>query len=470
VRRLPALGLLLVSAAAIAARRPDVFTRPQFWAEDGMEWYARAYNEPWLANLLAPYGGYLQLVPRLVGIASQLVPFSRAPLLMAIVALAVQSIAPVFLITDRFAWAVPRRAVRILLAMIVIAVPNLMEVHVNLTNVHVHLGFLALLVVIAEPRGERAWRVFDVAVLLLSGFSGPFCLLLSPVAAVAWWHRRDRWSLVRLCCVAVPALIQLMELSPRATPPSDPTSRGFAIRAPFTPDGATPTNLLRIFGGQIVAGALLGWHVYVGLYAGAFAAHPWLPLLLGLLGVAFLARAARVTDNFALRLLLLYATLHLSAGLASPIIIGDRPPWELLAIPGAGQRYYYTMTLAFLATLVWTVAADPRHAMRVGAALLLVLATSVGVYGDWQLPPREDFDFPAQAERFAQSPAGEVVRIPTPPTPFAMVLVRGCEEPYVPVVREGLDRSVVGEAETTVNPRRERRLRSRRACPDRSGG
>lgn len=454
VRRLPALGLLLVSAAAIAARRPDVFTRPQFWAEDGMEWYARAYNEPGLANVLAPYGGYLQLVPRLVGLASQLVPFSRAPLLMAIVALAFQAIAPVFLISDRFAWAVPSRAVRILLAMTVIAVPNLMEVHVNLTNVHVHLAFLALLVVIAEPRDERAWRVFDVAVLLLSGFSGPFCLLLAPVAAVAWWRRRDRWSFVRLWCVAVPALIQLGELSPRATPPSDPTSRGFAIRAPFTPDGATPTNLLRIFGGQIVAGALLGWHVYVKLYAGPFAAHPWLPLLLGLLGLAFLARAAWVTDSFALRLLLLYATLHLSAGLASPIIIGDRPPWELLAIPGAGQRYYYTMTLAFLATLLWTAAADPRRTMRAVAALLLVLAASVGVYGDWQLPPRQDLDFPAQAARLARSPAGKEVHIPIPPAPFEMVLIRGCEEPYVPV----------------VNPERERRLRSRRACPDRSGG
>lgn len=451
MRSLPALGLLLASAAAIAVRRPDVFTRAQFWAEDGMEFYARAYNEPGLALILTPYGGYLQVFPRLVGLASQLVPFADAPLLIAIVALGVQAIAPALLVTDRFAWAVPSRAVRILLAMTIVAAPNLMEVHVNATNGHVHLAFLASLILLAEPRPSRAWRAFDVGFLLLSGFSGPFCLLLLPVAAVAWWHRRDRWSLVRLGCVALPALVQLAVLSPRSSPPTDSTSRGFAIRAPLTPHGATPGNLLRLFGGQIVTGALLGWHSYVALYAGAFAAHPWLPALLGLLGIAFLARAAWMTDSFALRLLLLYATLHMSAGLASPIIIGDRPLWELLALPGAGQRYYYTMTLAFLATLLWTLACDPRYAMRAIAGALLALALLVGVPRDWQLPPREDLDFPAQVERLARSPAGKVVRVPILPATFEMVLVRGCEEPDVPV----------------VNPERARRLRSRRACPDR---
>ncbi len=122
MRRLTAAGLLLASAAAIASRRPDVFSAPQFWAEDGFEWYARAYNDPGIANLIAPYGGYLQLFPRIAGWLSQAVPFAQAPLLMAILALAVQAIAPVFLLTDRFAGVVPSRAVRWILAILVIAV------------------------------------------------------------------------------------------------------------------------------------------------------------------------------------------------------------------------------------------------------------------------------------------------------------------------------------------------------------
>ncbi len=451
VRRFTALGLLVASAAAIAARRPDVFTLPQFWAEDGMEWYARAYNEPGLAGLLAPYGGYLQLYPRIAGWLCQLVPFASAPLLIALLALCVQAIAPVFLLTDRFAWAVPSRTLRCVLATVVIAAPNLMEVHANVSNSQVHLAFLAFLVLLAEPAETRVWKAFDAFFLLLSGFSGPFCLLLWPVAVVAWWHRRDRWSVVRVLCVALPAFVQAALLSPFAPLPSNPTSRGVVIRTPLSPYGATPGNLLRIFGGQIVVGGLAGWHVYVGLHDGVFAAHPWLPALIGLAGTAFLARAAWVTGSFALRLLLLYATLHMAAGLASPIIIGDRPLWEMLAMPGAGQRYWYTMTLAFLATVVWTAVADPRTPLRALAGVALVVLVLSGIRGDWSLPPHQDLAFAAQAERLAAAPAGKIVRIPIPPAPMEMVLIRGCEEPRLPV----------------VNPERARLLRSRRACPDR---
>lgn len=451
MRRLPAIGLLLVVAVAIAARRPDVFTEPQFWAEDGMEWYARAYNEPGLLHLVAPYGGYMQLFPRLAGLLAQAVPFAVAPLLMAVLSIGVQSIAPVVLLSDPFAWAVPRRAVRFVLALLVVAAPNLMEVHANATNGQVHLAFLAFLILLAEPREGRGWRTFDAGFLLLSGFSGPFCLLLLPVAVLAWWHWRDRWSLVRLGCVLVPTLVQGVLLSPLGSPLSVPVSHGLVARTPRSPFGATPGNLLRIYGGQIVVGTLGGWQVYVGLHAGAFATHPWLPAILGLAGIAFVARAAWTADSTALRLLLLYATLHVAAGLASPIIFGPRLLWEMLAEPGAGQRDWYTMIVAFLATLVWTAAADPRRGMRVLGAALLAVSVASAIRGDWRLPPREDFGFVAQAERLASSPPGKIVRIAIPPAPNEMRLIRGCEEPRVQV----------------VSPERARRLRSRRACPDR---
>ena len=440
---------LAASASAIAVRRPDVFTRPQFWAEDGFEWYARAYNEPGVANLVRSYGGYLQVFPRFAGLASQQVALAEAPLLMAALALLVQMIAPVFLLSERFAWAVPRRWQRGVLALLLVAAPNLMEVHVNVTNGQVHLALLAFLVLLAAPRASLAWRGFDVAVLLLSGFSGPFCLLLLPVAVLCWWQRRDAWTGVRLLAVLLPFLIQGAALAPRATPPSSTTSPGFVLRAPHSPHGATVGNLLDIFGGQIVVGSLTGVWTYARLHAGLFAEHPWLPAAIGAAGLAFLARAAWVTTSFALRLLLLFATLHMAAGLTSPIILGDRPLWEMLALPGAGQRYYYSMTLAFLATLVWTIALDRRRAMRVLAGTLLAVLAVVGIPGDFFLPPRPDLDFPAQARAFAGKPPGKLGRFRIPPEPSTMVLVRGCEPPHVP-----------------LKPRQEARLRARRACPE----
>jgi hypothetical protein len=434
VRPASVIALLAVSAGAIAVRRPDVFTRPQFWAEDGMVWFALAYNEPGMDGLLRPYGGYVQTFPRLAGILCQLVDVASAPLLMALLALGIQMVAPVFLLSDRFAWAVPRPVTRVALAVLLVAVPNLMEVHVNVTNSQVQLGILALLVLLAESRASRAWRAFDVGCLLLSGLSGPFCVLLLPAAALCWWHWRDRWSALRLLCVLAPALLQAtVLLAPRGALPVLNTSAGMGVRSPLTSHGATLENLLAIFGGHIVVGGVAGLGEYARLHAGAFAEHPWLPVAIGLAGVLFLARAAWVTTSFALRMLLLFATLHMAAGLSSPIIFGDRPLWVLLQIPGAGQRYYYSMILAFLATIVWTVAADPRPAARGLAVALLVVLVTVGIPRDFVLPPRADHDFPAHAARLAASPPGTRVRIPIPPAPMDMVLIRDCEPPHVPL-------------------------------------
>src|SRR5690606_9686913 len=196
-------------AALIVARTPDALFTPQFWAEDGCEWYARAHNSGALRSLVQPFGGYLQTYPRLVGILSVALGLRHAPLVMALCALAVQAIVPAFLMSSRFESVVPGRLRRLALALVLLTAPNLYEVHLNVSNSHVHLALLAFLVVIAPPAASRGWRAFDVGVLLLSGVSGPFCVLLLPVAVVAWLHDRERWSRVRLLCVLVPALVPL---------------------------------------------------------------------------------------------------------------------------------------------------------------------------------------------------------------------------------------------------------------------
>ncbi len=79
----------LIAAFAIALpliflRDPSLFTRPQFWAEDGKVWYAQAYSQGWLYSLFQPLNGYLSILPRLGAGAALLVPFRWAPLVMAL--------------------------------------------------------------------------------------------------------------------------------------------------------------------------------------------------------------------------------------------------------------------------------------------------------------------------------------------------------------------------------------------------
>ena len=61
----PPLGITLAACAAVlAARRPEMFSNPQFWAEDSTVFYHGAYTRGATA-IFEPYASYLHLVPRL---------------------------------------------------------------------------------------------------------------------------------------------------------------------------------------------------------------------------------------------------------------------------------------------------------------------------------------------------------------------------------------------------------------------
>lgn len=64
----------------IVSRRPSSLTNPQFWAEDGRNWYADAFNHGILYSLTTPEAGYFQTFSRLTAIASLSVPLAYAPL------------------------------------------------------------------------------------------------------------------------------------------------------------------------------------------------------------------------------------------------------------------------------------------------------------------------------------------------------------------------------------------------------
>ena len=95
------------------------------------------------------------------------------------------------------------------LAALYVAMPNTREIHIVATNTQWHLALAALLVAFASS--PRTWRgrVFDIAVLLVAAFSGPFCILLAPIVLLFWWLRRQPWSLLIFALVSLAACIQI---------------------------------------------------------------------------------------------------------------------------------------------------------------------------------------------------------------------------------------------------------------------
>lgn len=397
---LPALLALYAGfALMLLARNPAALLHPEFWAEDGWVWYPDAYLYG-LQSFAVPLAGYLQTLPRLVGWLAQPFPLLWAPALFALASLLVQALPPLFLVSSRMADAWPDTRGRCLFALLWLALPNTREVHVNLTNAQWHLSTLAFLVLLSRP--PRSWpgRALDGAVLALSGLSGPFCIVLAPVAAWMAHVRRDRASLLRAAAVLAAAAVQGALVA--AT---------IGERAPANL-GAGPRLLARIVSEQVVLGAILG----EGSMSALTALEAWetnvLPLLAAAAAAA-LAVAALVRGSQALRLAVLSATLLFAAALSHPQINFDGPQWPSMQIPGAGQRYYYVPMLAWLAVLFSLAGSGIWWRRTVGTVLLGYAA--IGVWSDWRIVPHPPSGFAALARTFDAAPPGTEMAFPFPP-------------------------------------------------------
>ena len=300
----------ILGAVLTVSRRPDSIFHAQFWAEDGLRWYANAYNWGWVQATFTSAGGYYQTLSRLTAALSLAVDLRYAPLVYNVVALVVQVLPAAFLATPRFSRAIPDFRIRLLLAFLYIGLPNSYELHVNITNAMTHLGLLAALVLLAEPSKRLGWRVFDVSVLALAGLSGPFAIALTPVAFLRWMTgRTDRWRLVVFLVVLACAAIQAFSVLA-----AGPSAR------PHGPLGATAHGFMAIVAGNVFAGAVIGLFHYTQVFAQAWW-NPYSPVLrvTFLIGMAVFAYAA-IRGTLELRLFILFAWIMLIGALLTPVL------------------------------------------------------------------------------------------------------------------------------------------------------
>ena len=127
----------LLFGIVLFVRCPATLLHPEFWAEDGVIWYADAYSAGW-HSLFFPQNGYLQTISRLLALSAQGLPLLWAPGLFAAAALIVQIVAATFLVSARMSQVWPSLWGRILFAFIYVALPNSFETHLNLTNAQWH--------------------------------------------------------------------------------------------------------------------------------------------------------------------------------------------------------------------------------------------------------------------------------------------------------------------------------------------
>jgi hypothetical protein len=408
-----------LAVVAIVLRKPDAVFHAQFYIEDGDHWYANAHEHGLLSALTVTHRGYYVLVQAVGGALAALFPLAQAPLVMALYGIAIDALPAVVVASSRFAAAVPSRSLRLFLAFVVVAAPNAWTNMGSTTNAMWYLALAACLVIAATPPATRAWKVFDVAVVTMSGLSGPFAIMLAPVAAVKWRLRREGWTLTLLIVTVVAALVQAASvlLSPRGDPMAY---------------GGDAVTVGEIFVKRVVYEALFG---QVGGYAimtgawPAFWSHPATLAAAGLAGVAIIAYAL-VRGPLELKLLMLFAGLILAATL---VYAGDAKPgeqwWPILMSASNGNRYFLIPAIAFLFVCVWLATRKPLAVRTTGIALVAV-AIVLGIRLDWREPPYPDFEFAAAVRNYQAARPGEKVVIMTLPDRF-MTLTKKAGEGVV---------------------------------------
>jgi hypothetical protein len=180
------IAACFVAALCVISRQPGALLHPQFYAEDGTVWFAEAYNKGWLHSLWIPYTGYFQTLPRLAAGFALFWPLPLAPLAMNLVGFVIQLLpVPVLLSSRLRTWG--NLMFRSTLAAAYLVLPNSREVNVVVTEAQWHLALVAILLLLARQPRTKFAAVFDAAVFVLCGVTGPFCFFHLIVASIGVW-------------------------------------------------------------------------------------------------------------------------------------------------------------------------------------------------------------------------------------------------------------------------------------------
>lgn len=388
-----------VAFLIIVSRRSDALLNPQFWAEDGKVWFADAYNYGIIYSFLTPVAGYYQTISRLVAVVTQIFPFAYAPLIFNLTAIFAKILIVNFILSQRLSNLIPSIVGRALIAFVYLALPHSHETNANLTNVQWHLALLSFLIIIAPPGKTMLWKIFDVAAISISALSGPFCLLLLPIAAIKWSKTRDNWTIILFLILAVGAIIQISSILTTERPSQQPLGANFGL-------------FLKIIGGHLFVSSIVG----EGLYTKMISFSLWKDgsaILVNLVGFGLLVYTF-IKANLELRLLIIFSVMIVFGGLVSPAVSSEVPQWTVMWLPFYGIRYWMIPIFCFLISLVFLAENAKASLFRYVSIALLALAP-VGIAFDWSYPKFKELEFQKYAAELENAPVGQEVFIPINP-------------------------------------------------------
>jgi hypothetical protein len=386
---------------ALVSRSPDLLLRARFFAEDGQTFYQQAHELGFARSIFLPYAGYLHLFPRLIAGLSLWLPLFYVPLFFDIVALTIQGITAVYICSPRMRKTGPLR-LRVVVAFLYLGLPHIGEVWGRLTNSQWHMAVLSFLILIAAAPQSRMGTWFDRVALALGALTGPFSILLLPIALVAAIFRRSSRTVINLAIVGLGALVQAITMLIHGRPEA----------------------------GELGASFPLLFHLLVRWLFLTVLPHPWHvgPVLWDVGYFLFVVAVAVLVwivwkGSFEVRCTLLLGAIVAAASLASPIIVNRGEQWPVM-LSGAGERYWFIPRVAIALAGLW-VAAQPFSKWARAAGVLAMAALVLFCVKGWHIAQWPGTHFRTYVHVYNGLPIGSALRIPIDPPPsWSMQITR----------------------------------------------
>lgn len=404
---------VVLSILALHYRKPDAFTRPQFWAEDGLIFFGQCYLTD-IESIFTTHAGYLHLIPRIITwVTFHTVSFEHTPLAYNIASLLL------FLGLVAFIWFRTKSDAftRFYMILTLSLVPVGNEIVLTITNAQWYLNLFIPLIFLTGY--NKKYFVYDGVLLFLVALTGPFSVIYFPIiCAIVWYRSRtyglwknERWLFFVYMLAAVIQLVALALATTRV-----PNSWGVMERITHAPrllylQLTNPLGIPKYY-------EEIHWKLFV-------------VLLLGLLGWIFLCWRKFTREKNATPLFFIVAAV---VSVAANIYVLAPDMWAFLNPISNGMRYFFCPCVLFLwSVLAYTVApaqttetpgkkekAIPMPLLRnIGLLLLFTYYTIMMVK---TIPPfiLEDLNWPEQAKKLENFHKGRI-EIPINPRPINVV-------------------------------------------------
>ena len=208
VSRTEKLLLLLGYTALVLARMPHVVISGRLWAEEGNVYLANAWNYGWWGAIAAIHEDYFNLPATLATLlAVHLAPLREAPHITVAVALGIQLLPPLLLLTSGLVWL--RDRLPLVAALLLVLTPPLSsEVWLNSITSHFHM-MVAVAIILAAPVRGGAIGVLRGAVLLAAPLCGPGSIFAAPLFVLRALRDRSWGRAGQAALICAASLVQM---------------------------------------------------------------------------------------------------------------------------------------------------------------------------------------------------------------------------------------------------------------------